>query len=156
MSADRKASNSTWYHILSHNVTVVTGSLTTFHRLPIQAPLPAAQNPTRGFVICRSRPRLNHAWFNFYISVICRSRLHPLGVRDSMNCQSEMIQTNAHHPYPQPKDADLHYPSDIRTYTWSETNSFDIWFAVKMDISNCFELFLYCKCSSGRSRRRGA
>ena len=32
-----------------------------------------------------------------------------------MNCQSEMIQTNAHHPYPQPKDADLHYPSDIRT-----------------------------------------
>lgn len=55
-----------------NNVTVVTGSLTTFHRLPIQAPPPAAQNPTRGFVICRSRPRLNHAWFNFYISVIGR------------------------------------------------------------------------------------
>ena len=30
-----------------------------------------------------------------------------------MNCQSEVIQTNAHHPYPQPKDADLHHPSDI-------------------------------------------
>ena len=79
--------------------------------------------------------------FRWFVVPQKRVSLHPLGVRDSMNCQSEMIQTNAHHPYPQPKDADLHYPSDIRTYTWSETNSFDIWFAVKMDISNCFELF---------------
>lgn len=103
MSADRKASNSTWYHILSHNVTVVTGSLTTFHRLPIQAPLPAAQNPTRGFVICRSRPRLNHAWFNFYISVICRppktselastrcQRLHELSIRDDTNKRTSSV-----------------------------------------------------------------
>ena len=37
--------------------------------------------------------------------------LHPLGVRDSMNCQFEVMQT--HHPYPQSKDADLHYPSDM-------------------------------------------
>ena len=37
--------------------------------------------------------------------------LHPEGVRDSMNCQFEVMQT--HHPYPQSKDADLHYPSNM-------------------------------------------